>query len=133
MLYCLVSKHKECLEVLDHVDVVDCDYYHNDDASRTKRFPSHFSGNFWWETSDYLKKLSVHELTDKHDAEFWLFTGNPIFINSCQNKYWGHYKTRYHFSEYDNVVSVNFRHIISNLKSHVNILYGTDGYYESLS
>lgn len=132
MLFCLVSKYKECLEVLDHVDAVGCDYYHNyDDASGTKRFPSHFSGNFWWASSDYLKTLSVYELSNKHDAEFWLFTGDPIFVNvhSCQNKYWGHYANRYHLSEYENVVSVNFKHIISNLKSHVNILYGTDGYY----
>ena len=130
MLYCLVNKHKECLEMLDYVEAVGCDYYHNYDDG-TNRYPSHFSGNFWWTTSDYIKRLNVYELTNKHDAEFWIFKGDPSFINihSSPNKYWLHYIHPYHVSEYADIVSKNVKYIISNLKSHVNILYGTDGHY----
>jgi GR25 family glycosyltransferase involved in LPS biosynthesis len=70
MLYFLCEKSKNCLELLDCNDVVGCDY---------KELPlPHFSGNFWWATTKYIKSLDTSSLFDKMSAEWWLHTNNPI-------------------------------------------------------
>jgi hypothetical protein len=41
--------------------------------------PRHFSGNFWWSKSDFIKKLpdiKVLSLCDRHEAEFWIGYSN---------------------------------------------------------
>lgn len=99
MLYCLVDKYKACQKLLDYVDVVGCDY-------RNQLFyenPNHYSGNFWWTTSDYMSKLDPNILKGKYDAEFWLFTGKPTFVNvhTCP---FGHYENAYPRDMYEALV-----------------------------
>jgi len=51
MLYCSVDKHVECLDMLDYVDIVGCNYGH---AKYNGKIFEHYSGNFWWIISDYV-------------------------------------------------------------------------------
>ena len=39
----------------------------------------HFSGNFWWAKSNYISTLNKITTTDKLNAKFWLFSGNPTY------------------------------------------------------
>lgn len=126
MLYCLVDKYSECLEMLDYVDIVGCQYrcypYDKD--------PSHFSGNFWWATSNYIKTNDIYHLKEKYDAEFWLFRKNPYFINigRCE-------KATYYYccdkNDYVSMVDNNVKIILYNLKNpdKVKILYGIENNY----
>jgi len=126
MLYCLVDKYEECLEMLDHFDVVGCQYrsypYDND--------PSHFSGNFWWANSNYIKTNDIYYLKDKYDAEFWLFRKNPTFINlgKCLT---ATYQTLCYPDEYVTTIDNNVKSIIYNINNpkKVKILYGSENNY----
>jgi hypothetical protein len=62
---------------LDTVDVCGCNY-------RVKPSP-HFSGNFWWATSNYIKSLPkvIHE--PYLAPEMWLFKSQPTYscLHNC--------------------------------------------------
>ena len=49
--------------------------------------PLHYSGNFWWASTNYLATLAKmnEATTQKADAEFWLCQNNPIMyvMHSC--------------------------------------------------
>jgi len=67
ILHFLCEKSEDCLKLLDSHDVVGCNF------SETPK--PHFSGNFWWTTTKYLKSLDTALLTDKMSAEWWLHSG----------------------------------------------------------
>jgi hypothetical protein len=126
MLYCLVNKYKECVKMLDYVDVVGCQYKNFPYESN----PSHFSGNFWWTTSNYIKTNSTFSLKNKYDAEFWLFKNNPYFINICKYPF-AKYETPCYENDYSDLITNNISTIIYNLENpdKIKILYGTEGSY----
>ena len=74
MLYFLVNKSDVCIKELETFDTVGVDW-------RMEPCP-HYSGNFWWSKSSYLKTLPSIEyissesykplLTLRHNAEFWI-------------------------------------------------------------
>lgn len=77
MTYFNVTQYKNCLQLLEENDACGVDLV-NDPAI-------HFSGNFWWSTSSYIKKLpSIQDLktkikpvlTVRHNCEFWIGMGN---------------------------------------------------------
>jgi beta-1,4-mannosyl-glycoprotein beta-1,4-N-acetylglucosaminyltransferase len=79
MLYFLVEKHDECIYQLNkEFDTVGCNYH-----LATDFYPSHYSGNFWWSTANYINKLGLLDEINviKTNAEFWLFTSNPKYYN----------------------------------------------------
>lgn len=129
MLYCLVDSYTGCLEMLDYTDVVGVNY-------RNRMFyenPDHFSGNFWWANSNYIKTNSVYKLTNKYDAEFWLFQNQPTFVNIHTCPY-GHYENAYPRDNYTTTVTNNIVSILSNLKAFresqdLRILYGVPNTY----
>ena len=94
MLYFLCEKSKNCLELLDYNDVVGCNYIESLDIP-------HFSGNFWWATTKYLKSLETSFLTDKMSSEWWLCTKNPI-KSELWNSMINHYRHRYERHMYVN-------------------------------
>jgi len=66
MLYFLLL-----IKSLDSYDTIGCLY---------KQLPKpHFSGNFWWAKTNYIKTLPKMETEIKTDAEFWLFTNKPNY------------------------------------------------------
>lgn len=88
MLYFLVEEYKICISALDkYYDTVGCNYSNDLDKvcfKFTNPFPDpHYSGNFWWANTNYLRslpKLSM-ELIERNAPEFWLFKNNPCFFN----------------------------------------------------
>lgn len=58
--YYNIILHDECITSLDKYDVCGVDW-------RTNPSP-HFSGNFWWANSDYLKKLPKINSLNKSDS-----------------------------------------------------------------
>jgi hypothetical protein len=42
---------------------------------------SHFSGNFWWARSDYIRTLPGTIGDDYYAPELWLFSKKPSFVN----------------------------------------------------
>jgi hypothetical protein len=39
-------------------------------------FP-HYSGNFWWASTNYIRRLPIVSLNNKHNPEWWILSGNP--------------------------------------------------------
>jgi hypothetical protein len=126
MLYSLVNKSAECIRILDRVDVVGVNFRHG----LFDKNGSHYSGNFWWARSNYLRTMPVQDLREKYDAEFWLFRNRPRYINihSCPH---GHCERYYPPAEYETVVDTKLEAIIIMLAQirTLPILYGVEGRY----
>jgi hypothetical protein len=77
MLHFNIDKYKDMEEYLDSYDACGVDF--------TTEPTKHFSGNFWWVNSNYVKTLprikdisspfSKKVLTLRHNAEFWIGMG----------------------------------------------------------
>jgi GR25 family glycosyltransferase involved in LPS biosynthesis len=65
VLYVLCEKSTDCIGLLDYNDVIAYDYIETPKP--------HFSVNFWWSTTKYLKMLDV---SDKMIPDEWLFTNH---------------------------------------------------------
>lgn len=69
MIWFNIYKWKDCLEKLETYDTCGVDL-------RNKPI-LHYSGNFWWSKTDYIKRLPNFEdlpiiISERHKAEFWL-------------------------------------------------------------
>ena len=95
MLHFVCKKADNCLKLLDTYDVAGCNFsehpYH------------HFSGNFWWATSDHLKGLSLDSLVNKMSAEWWLLSEYKVRSVKATNLWSSgknHFTERYPVEEY---------------------------------
>jgi SAM-dependent methyltransferase len=93
MLYFLVKKYKRCIELLDSFDTVGCNYVNNNQR------PKHYSGNFWWANTNYIKKLSISQLKSKYDGEFWLLSNNDVNISNLFNLEWQNFDKPHLYEE----------------------------------
>jgi hypothetical protein len=67
LTYFNIEKHETCIQALeDGADTVGVN------LQKDKTVPTHYSGNFWWAKSDYLKKLPPCVYTHYNSTEFWL-------------------------------------------------------------
>ena len=81
-----IDRHETCLNELESNDVVGCNWHLGKGfmgASSTKaegtKVAPHFSGNFWWANTDYIKKLPIlYPLKSRYDCEFWIGKGEPL-------------------------------------------------------
>lgn len=88
MLYFLVEKHKTCIEKLKTHDAVGCNVQ--------IRPHKHFSGNFWWATTKYIRRLApIPTNSPRHDAEWWVLTPTQVVVYSMHDSTVDHYHTRY--------------------------------------
>lgn len=100
MTYFLVEKYQECLDLLKYFDTCGVDLI--DEPMK------HYSGNFWWSNSNYLKRLPLPEdtispLSYRHKCEFWICSGegnHHSIHNSNINPYQRHLN-RYPRSSYE--------------------------------
>jgi hypothetical protein len=56
----------------------------------------HFSGNFWWSKSEYIKtlpKIISIDKTKRHNAEYWIGRGNGKLISLYQTSQAGYRQT----------------------------------------
>lgn len=81
MLYWNCYKWNEINKILDNYDTYGCLYLANN-PSKNRFFKSHYSGNFWWATSNYIKSLPDTIGTSYIDPETWILLNNPKFFNS---------------------------------------------------
>ena len=75
MLYCNVSNWKIASKKLMKNDIYGCEY---------SKFPvNHFSGNFWWANSQYIRTLPKKIGNNYCDPEFWIFkrVPEPLYCN----------------------------------------------------
>jgi hypothetical protein len=76
--YFLIEKYDVCLEALEnyHSVGVNAQYYFDEE----NKLRNHYSGNFWWAKSNYIKNLEpLRNDTDRYTTEHWLI-GN-LFLN----------------------------------------------------
>jgi hypothetical protein len=80
MEYFIIDKFIFCLDALKKADATGC----NRRVYAKTRV--HFSGNFWWANSSYIKKLPELSVegygreVNRWDGEFWIGDGNPVTI-----------------------------------------------------
>jgi len=104
MTYFNVNQHQKCFDQLDEYDSCGVDL--------VKEPAIHYSGNFWWANSSYIKQLpNIDEikfpkippkLSIRHNCEFWIGMGNgklKSLWNSSICVYERHLH-RYNTSEY---------------------------------
>ena len=116
MLYFLVEQHKLCVSILDNFyEVVGCNYSYDIDktvdgwnTNDPYKLPAHYSGNFWWANSNYLRTLPLLSIEnpERMAPEFWLFKNNPIFYNLHSSQV-SHFKYNYSESNYKSNNNLN--------------------------
>ena len=86
MLYFLIEKHDECLKLLNNYDTIGCNLL---------SLPhKHYSGNFWWSNSNYIKNLTQVKY-QKHEAEWWLLSNNNVNPYCIYSSNINHYQEPY--------------------------------------
>lgn len=75
MEYQLIKRHVECIDKLNTNDIVGVAYM-------DMWIGPHFSGNFWWSTGAYYKRLvGSHQIgPDYYDVEKYIFAANPTYF-----------------------------------------------------
>lgn len=98
MLYATVSMHNVCFKALESHDACGANY----SECKGLHFPHHFSGNFWWANSNYIKTLPPVSRTipysgfhERHNAEFWIGENKNGKMYSIINSNVNHYHQRY--------------------------------------
>ena len=72
-----IDRWRECSSRLDRHDAVGCEYKEGRETQR-EPWPCHFSGNFWWSKSAYLRTLppvidvALPSSEVRRKAEYWL-------------------------------------------------------------
>ena len=93
MTHFLINKHTECFSLLKKYDAIGSNY---------SNLPhKHFSGNFWWATSNYintLNKISIPFV--RHDAEWWILSRQNVNYFELHNSGINHYQQNYPKEKY---------------------------------
>jgi hypothetical protein len=99
MNYFCIERWEECVDLLDSYDAIGCNYFED---TWLGHYP-HFSGNFWWSTTDYIKTLNhgYLETSRRWDREFWIGTGSGK-MHEIYNSGVDHFQQRYPRSKYEN-------------------------------
>ena len=69
--YFLIEQHQLCIENLDNFKCIGVNqqYYINNE----NKYKNHYSGNFWWSSSHYIKNLpQINMNDDRYSVEHWL-------------------------------------------------------------
>ena len=75
----VINKWEECVKALEVNDAAGGLYVYQD--------PKHFSGNFWWANSDYLKtlpRINSYNINKYNRGEFWILS-NTDKVYSVQD------------------------------------------------
>ena len=99
MLYFLTDGYDNCINLLNDYDSVGVNYLEKDMYSSYK---THWSGNFWWANSNYIKTLNTTLLKEKHDAEWFILSDNKHKVYELNSSNINHYYNNYPLSAYSN-------------------------------
>jgi hypothetical protein len=94
MEYFVITNWRRCVKDLEQYDVAGANYATN---------PSHYSGNFWWATSNYIKTNKPNfNYNDYYETEMWLCKQKSLVGISYHQSNIIHYENRYPPSNYVN-------------------------------
>ncbi len=99
MLYFLLDKNEFCIDLLDVYNAVGCNYSENP--------RKHFSGNFWWADSKYIKKLTKISSNVRHDCEWYILSDNNVSLYNLCSSNVDHYKVSYPLNLYENKLDID--------------------------
>jgi hypothetical protein len=118
--YFLIEKNSICLHALDSYKCVGVNqqYYYDDE----NKYRNHFSGNFWWANSDYIKTLPILQIVeDRYAVEHWLI-GN-LEINDYRYFLSLHHTNIDFYQSYLNIENYNLRLIKSTICKNLQTKY----------
>lgn len=110
MIYFLVNKCNDCFKLLKDHDTVGCNY---------QEYPyKHYSGNFWWANSKYIKKYlnKIPNGSKRHDAEWWILSNKSVKYYEIHNSRINHYNSCYPPEKY--IFTDKSIHIYSVFHNH---------------
>ncbi len=106
MLYSLTEYHDLCSLLLHTYDTVGCNY-------SSSPYP-HYSGNFWWSKTDYIKSLKEIPINAlRHDCEWWILTQTQHFF-VIHNTGLNHYHERCLYEQYSKAIHDKFTQVRTN-------------------
>lgn len=117
MEYYTITRWKDCVKELAESDAAGANWHlgegHMGATSKTcggEEVIPHFSGNFWWANTTYLKTLPVlYPLISKYQCEFWIGKGHPI-VSELWNS--GIHNHRHPYPEDYYKGQINVRHYL---------------------
>ena len=98
MLYFLVDKYDQ-LQILDHLS-------NQTDAIGVNLLSKphlHFSGNFWWSTTNHMRRLGPITSGVRHDAEWWILSKKDTAWAELHNSGINHYENPYPLELFTNI------------------------------
>ena len=123
--YFLIEKHVDCLNLLFNYDCVGVNMQLYDDIGENK-YRNHYSGNFWWSKSEYIKLLdNIDERISNNDryysehfiiGKYYSFKPNK-FVSLHQSKH-NFYTHAIQKEEYSYEIIKN--NILTKMDSHNN-------------
>lgn len=90
LIFWNIEHWKDAVLALDTYDTYGCNFYKNDNIN-----PDHYSGNFFWVSSEHLKKLNNTIGPKYNDPEFWLFNTSSYNYYEIYNSKINHYELPY--------------------------------------
>jgi len=125
MLYFLVEKTEECVEKLKEYDTVGCNLYLHSHECR-----SHYSGNFWWAKTSYLRTLPYLSMISRHEAELWMLMNHKCKCYSMHNSRIDHYRSSYPKNIYTQCI--NLKEMVDNSRTDKNTVHSYLDLYQKL-
>jgi hypothetical protein len=90
LIYFNIYKHETCIQHLSENDAVGVNL-----QEKSNLYPLHYSGNFWWSKSTYLRTLSKCMYTQYNSPEYWLTEHKTGKYVSLWTSNVDHYRQRY--------------------------------------
>lgn len=97
LVYFNIEQYSVCLEKLDEYDTVG--------VNLQSENVTHYSGNFWWSKSEYIRKLDKCKYESYTDPEFWLTREKKGKYCCLWQSGINHYEERYPLEIYMNKMS----------------------------
>jgi hypothetical protein len=97
LTYFNIQKYDTCIQSLQEYDTVGVNLHV---AKNNEEPETHYSGNFWWSKSEYIKTLQPCVYTKYISPEVWLTKTNSGKYLSLWNSNVNHYAQRYEEHKY---------------------------------
>lgn len=97
MLYYLVNKYHLPISLLNDYDSIGVNFNNMDSNGKLNK---HWSGNFWWSKTNYIKTLNISNLRSKHDAEWFILSSNVCKYFELVNSGINHYENEFKYNNY---------------------------------
>jgi hypothetical protein len=91
MTHDVVGRWRECVRSLGSADAAGA-FWLNSNMPEHATHKSFFAGNFWWATTDYLRRLGPISTESRYSAEGWIGLGEPnVHVMRPGASYWGNF------------------------------------------